>query len=126
MTQKSARPSHRKHYLGPHPIIRHYLERMNFRGIIRDCLGSGLERSLDHAEVLGVLIHNVLVSRGPMYRIQEWAAQIEPEALGLSTSQIGHLNDDVKGHHLLRTYGTANFTHLPLLVPGPFPAFQHF
>lgn len=83
-----------EHHLGPHPLIRYYLERMNFRGIIRGCLGSGLQRSLDHAEVLSVLVHNVLVSRGPMYRIREWAQKIEPEALGLTMAQVDHLNDD--------------------------------
>ena len=83
-----------RHLLGPHPIIRHYLERMNFRGIVRDCLGGGLHRGLDHAEVLSVLVQNILVSRGPMYRIKEWAQNIEPEALGLTAAQVGGLNDD--------------------------------
>ena len=94
MVRKRTRASLQRHYLGPHPIIRHYLERMNFRAIIRDCLGGGLERSLDHAEVLGTLVHNVLVSRGAMYRVREWAQKIEPEALDLSAPQLGHLNDD--------------------------------
>jgi len=83
-----------EHRLGPHPLIRHYLERMNVRGILRGCLGSGLQQSLDHAEVLSVLVHNILVSRGPMYRIREWAQRIEPEALGLTAAQVDHLNDD--------------------------------
>jgi len=83
-----------RHHLGPHPIIRHYLERMNFRGIVRDCLGGGLHRGLDHAEVLSVLVQNILVSRGPMYRIKEWAQNIEPGALGLTAAQRGGLNDD--------------------------------
>jgi len=83
-----------EHRLGPHPVIRHYLERMNLRGILRGCLGSGLQQSLDHAEVLSVLVHNVLVSRGPMYRIREWAQRIEPEALGLTAAQVDRLNDD--------------------------------
>jgi hypothetical protein len=84
----------RGHNLGPHPLIRHYLERMNFRGIVRDCLGGGLRQGLDHAEVLSVLVHNVLVSRGPMYRIREWAKRIEPSALGLTAAQVDGLNDD--------------------------------
>ncbi len=83
-----------RHHLGCHPIIRHYLERMNFRGIVRDCLGGGLRQGLDHAEVLSVLVHNILVSRGPMYRVKQWAQRIEPEALGLSAAQVGGLNDD--------------------------------
>ena len=72
MRQTGDRGSLRRHHLGPHPIIRHYLERMNFRGIVRDCLGGGLRQGLDHAEVLSALIHNILVSRGPMYRVREW------------------------------------------------------
>ena len=91
-TRKGA--SLQRHLLGPHPIIRHYLERMNFRGIVRDCLGGGLHQGLDHAEVLSVLVQNILVSRGPMYRIKEWAQNIEPEALGLTAAQVGRLNDD--------------------------------
>ncbi len=87
-------PSLRTHRLGPHPLIRSYLERMNFRSIIRGYLGAGLHQSLDHAEVLGVLIHNVLVSRGPMYRIRQWAQGIEPESLGLTAAQVTRLNDD--------------------------------
>lgn len=109
----------RRHYLGPHPIIRHYLERMNFRGIIRTHLGGGLRQSLDHAEVLAVLIHNVLVSRGPMYRIRQWAQRIEPEALSLTTSQVGHLNDDriVRSLEALASERGRNvFFHLALRV----------
>lgn len=94
MPKKRSDASLHRHMLGPHPIIRHYLERMNFRGIIRGCLGSGLQQSLDHAEVLAVLVHNILVSRGPMYRIRQWARRIEPEALGLTANQVNHLNDD--------------------------------
>lgn len=94
MRKAGSGASLQRHLLGPHPIIRHYLERMNFRGIVRDCLGGGLRQSLDHAEVLSVLVHNVLVSRGPMYRVKEWAQRIEPEALGLSAAQVGGLNDD--------------------------------
>jgi transposase len=56
--------------------------------------GGGLSRGLDHAEVLGVLVHHVLVSRGPMYRIREWARRIEPEALELTAAQVEQLNDD--------------------------------
>ena len=89
-----AKPSLHRHLLGPHPILRHYLERMNFRGILRGCLGGGLQRGLDHAEVLSVLVHNVLVSRGPMYRIREWALRLEPHALGLEAAQVERLNDD--------------------------------
>jgi len=94
MRKTGSGASLQRHHLGAHPLIRHYLERMNFRGIVRDCLGGGLFQGLDHAEVLSVLVHNVLVSRGPMYRIGEWARTIEPEALGLTAAQAKRINDD--------------------------------
>ena len=94
MRQFAGKPALRKHHLGPHPIIRHYLDRMNLRDIIRGSLGGGLHHSLDHAEVLAVLVHNILVSRGPMYRIKEWAEGIEPDSLGLTVAQVQCLNDD--------------------------------
>ncbi|MCI0353714.1 MAG: IS1634 family transposase, partial [Acidobacteria bacterium] len=94
MRRAGSHASLQRHHLGCHPIIRHYLERMNFRGIVRDCLGGGLHQGLDHAEVLSVLVHNILVSRGPMYRVRQWAQRIEPEALGLSAAQVDGLNDD--------------------------------
>jgi len=94
MRKTSTGATLRHHHLGPHPLIRHYLERMNFPEIIRGCIGTGVAQSLDHAEVLAVLVHNVLVSRGPMYRIQDWAQRIEPNALNLTAAQMPGLNDD--------------------------------
>jgi transposase len=67
---------------------------MGLRGILRDALGSGLHRGLDHAETLSVLLHNVLTSRGALYRVAEWADGVEPSALGVTAAQLARLNDD--------------------------------
>lgn len=67
---------------------------MDLRGILRSTLGSGLLRGMDHAETLSVLVHNVLTSRGALYRVPEWARRIEPSALGLTADQLRCLNDD--------------------------------
>jgi len=83
-----------RHHLGPHPLIAHFLERMKLRGVVRSALGSGLQRGMDHAETLSILVHNVLTSRGALYRVPEWAERIEPSALGLTGAQLKRLNDD--------------------------------
>jgi transposase len=80
--------------MGPHPVLRHFLERMGLRGILRDVLGTGLQRGLDHAETLSILVHNVLTSRGALYRVAQWAGGIDPGALGLTAGQLSRLNDD--------------------------------
>ena len=82
------------HCLGAHPLLRHFLQRMGLRGILRDALGPGLHRGLDHAETLSILLHNVLTSRGALYRVAEWAGGVEPGALGVTPAQLSRLNDD--------------------------------
>lgn len=82
------------HLLGPHPLIAYFLQRMNLEAILRGALGSARQGILDHARTLCVLVHNMLVSPAPLYRIAEWAAPWEPHVLGLTPTQKGALNDD--------------------------------
>jgi len=85
---------HRTHHLGPHPIISHFLERLMLEGILRGCVGSARQGLLDHARTLAVLVHNLLVSPGPLYRIATWLAPVEPAVLGLTPAQAAAINDD--------------------------------
>ena len=82
------------HTIGPHPIIRHFLARMAFQKIVGDCLGSERHTLLSHEEALSILIQNIILSPAPLYRIAEWAAPVEPEALGITQRQKDALNDD--------------------------------
>ena len=84
----------RIHTIGPQPILQHFLERMGFFRIVRSCLGTPREGLLDHAQTLSTFARNILLSPAPLYRIAEWAAPIDAEALGLSATQKESLNDD--------------------------------
>lgn len=84
----------RAHVLGPHPLIAHFLDLTQFEAIARGCLGAARPGVLDHARTLCVLVHNILVSPAPLYRIAEWAAPLDPGALGLTPAQKHALNDD--------------------------------
>lgn len=84
----------RVHLVGPHPILWHFLGRMNFSRIVRSCLGTPREGIVDHAQTLALLVQNILLSPAPLYRIAEWAAPIDPAALDLSTREKAALNDD--------------------------------
>jgi transposase len=68
--------------------------------IVRSCLGSRQESVLDHAQTLVCLLHNILVSPGPLYRIAEWATPLSPRALNLSATEKAALNDDRVGRLL--------------------------
>ncbi len=85
---------HRIHLVGAHPILLHFMNRMDFFRIVRSCFAGPHERLLDHAQSLSILIQNIILSPGPLYRIAEWAAPVEPAALGLSATDIKAINDD--------------------------------
>jgi len=80
--------------LGPHPIIRHFIERLNLHAIVRSAVGSGREPVIDHGEALAALVHNVLESPAPLYRIAAWAEPVAPQAFAFTPDQKASLNDD--------------------------------
>ena len=86
--------SHRAHLIGPHPVLNHFLGRMDFSRIVCACLGTRYKGILDHAQTLSVFIQNIILSPAPLYRIAEWAHPIDPTALELSASEKRSLNDD--------------------------------
>lgn len=84
----------RVHRIGAHPIVRHFLDRMNVSGILRGCLGGARQGHIDHATAVDVLLHNYVLSPGPLYRVADWVAPIEASVFGLSEAQKSVVNDD--------------------------------
>ena len=82
------------HHLGPHPIVAHFLQRLNLASIVNQTVGSGRESCLEHGATLAALVHNVLDSPAPLYRIAQWAEPVAPQALSLTPEQKRSLNDD--------------------------------
>jgi len=81
------------HHIGALPIIRRFLDRMAFSRIVGSCLGTG-RQTPNHAQTLGLLVQNILLSPSPLYRIAEWAAPFSAAALGLSPAEKASINDD--------------------------------
>ena len=88
------------HRLGPHPIIEHFLDQVEVARILDKHIHSNREGDLSHGRAICVLIHNVLVSRDPLYRLTEWAEPIDPQALGLTPEEKLTINDDRMGRAL--------------------------
>ncbi|MBI4801062.1 MAG: DUF4277 domain-containing protein [Elusimicrobia bacterium] len=85
---------HITHHPGPHPILAHFLQRLNLQDILRSFVGTGREWTIEHGEALAALVHNILDSPAPLYRIAEWAGPIESGAFGFTQEQKRCLNDD--------------------------------
>lgn len=86
--------THITHLLGPHPVVAHFLSRLKLQELVRSFVGTGRIRAIEHGEALAALVHNILESPAPLYRIAEWAAPIEPAAFGFTPEQKLGLNDD--------------------------------
>ena len=84
----------RVHRLGAHPVVHYFLERMNVAAVLYGCLRGARRGQLDHAQALEVLVHNYVLSPGPLYRIAEWVAPSEAAAFGLSEAEKSAINDD--------------------------------
>lgn len=91
---ESGLATHVTHLLGPHPIIAHFLQRLKLQEVVRSFVGTGRVRAIDQGEALAALVHNILDSPAPLYRIAEWADPIEPAAFGFTPEQKRSLNDD--------------------------------
>jgi transposase len=88
------------HRLGPHPIIQHFLEHLAVARILDKHIHSNRDGVLSHGTAITVLVHNVLLSRDPLYRLAEWIEGIEPRALGLNAEEKLAINDDRMGRAL--------------------------
>jgi transposase len=88
------------HRLGPHPIIQHFLEQLAVARILDKHIHSARDSVVSHGTTIAFLVHNVLLSRDPLYRLTEWCEGIEPKALGLSSEEKLALNDDRVGRAL--------------------------
>jgi transposase len=82
------------HRLGAHPLVEHFLQRLDVARILDKHIHSNRDGTLSHGRAICVLVHNVLVARDPLYRLREWMEPIEPRALGLTEKQKLAINDD--------------------------------
>lgn len=88
------------HRLGPHPIIQHFLDQLGVARILDKHIHSSRDGILSHGSAIAVLVHNVLLSRDPLYRLGEWLEGIEPQTLGINAEQKSAINDDRMGRAL--------------------------
>lgn len=93
------------HTLGAMPIINHTLKRMRLRELLQRHLPPDDERVIiPTADVVLLLVRNLLVSREPLYGVTEWAADHAPWLFGFTEQSLEHLQDDRVGRGLDRLF----------------------
>ena len=91
--------------LGALPIVNHYLHRLRLLETLARFLPS-TEAALAHSQVLGILLRNIILDRGPVYGMEEWTLPYAPHLLGLAPSERTLLNDDRGGRALDALFDT--------------------
>jgi transposase len=99
--------------VGALPLINHILDKMRLEEFLTERLPPDDPRAeLPTAQVLLVMVRNVLLSRQPIYGVGEWAARFAPDLFNLWENELALLGDDRLGRNLVR--GHAGLT--PLLI----------
>lgn len=88
-------------YLGGHPVIRPFLERLGVRRFLEETLGRPDPRiKLPPVESAMLLVRNFTLSRYPLYGVSEWTRRFDSEQLELQADQVRLINDDRLGRTL--------------------------
>lgn len=91
--------------IGALPIVNWFLARMGVAGLLDDAVpGDDARLRLARADVIGVVLRNIMVSHRPLYAIREWAEPFDATLLGLRSGDIAALNDDRVGRTLDRLF----------------------
>jgi transposase len=102
--------------IGALPIINQLLDRIELQRFLDQHLPpDGRRMAVPTSRCLLLLLRNILLSREPIYGLGEWAERFAPELLGLSKTDLEHLNDDRVGRSLDRLF-QANVPELLLAV----------
>jgi transposase len=80
--------------VGAHPIIAHYIEKLNVADIFRSCVPSDTRLVVSVADCVKVLIHNILTQHMALYKLPEWLEVIDLACLRLNALGCMQFNDD--------------------------------
>ncbi len=87
--------------IGSLPLVNHFIGRIGIDDILEQHLDTTVnDRKVKPAQIIGVLLRNIILDRTAMYDIQDWAHRYRPDLLGLDTGQLTSLNDDRIGRDL--------------------------
>lgn len=105
--------------IGALPIVNWFLARMGVAGLLDDAVPGGDGRlRLAPADVIGLVVRNIMVSHRPLYAFREWAGPFDAALLGLRSGDISALNDDRVGRTLDRLFDADRATLITKTVLG--------
>lgn len=87
--------------LGGLPIVNAVLDRLGLPALLAAALSAEDARvKLAPAVAIRLVVTNLVLGREPLYGLGEWVARYDPTLLGLTSEEVGVLNDDRVGRAL--------------------------
>lgn len=83
-----------KAFIGAHPLIAHYIEKLNIPDIFRTHVPSDKRLVVSVSDCVQVLIHNILTQHMALYKLPEWLQKVDLSALKVGAESGGQFNDD--------------------------------
>ena len=106
-------------YMGGHPLIQPFLERLRLREHLEEALGPPDRRfKLNPVDSALLLIRNFILSRHPLYGVPEWARQFDPAQLEIDDGKLQLVNDDRLGRVLDRLFELDLKTLMTRMIVG--------
>jgi hypothetical protein len=103
--------------IGGLPIIDAVTDRLGLAGLLEQALPAVDGRvKLAPAAAIALVVTNLVVGREPLYGLGEWAARFDPGLLGLTSDQVGLLNDDRVGRALEKLFDADRASLLTAVV----------
>lgn len=103
--------------IGALPVVNRFLDQLGLSQLFEKHVPSDVRAKLPHAQVLGVLVRNLVLARVPLYGLREWADGWIPRLLGLgSEEELALLNDDRVGRSLDALFDADRVAFLTELV----------
>jgi len=103
--------------LGGLPIVNHMLDRLGLSALLAGALPNDDARlKMAPAVAIRLVVTNLVLGREPLYGLGEWPARHDPALLGLSSDDLGVLNDDRVGRALEALFDADRASLLTMVV----------
>src|SRR5665648_702434 len=103
--------------LGGLPIVNQVLDRLGLPALLAGALPDDDARlKMAPAVAIRLVVTNLVLGREPLYGLGEWAGRYDPALLGLSSDDLGVLNDDRVGRALEALFDADRASLLTMVV----------
>lgn len=114
----------RRFHVGGLPLIEHLLRRLGLREILAEFLPPSGRDRISAADVLILLIVNLILAKDPLYELAQWVEGLDLRALGYRQRPAVRLTDDRFARALDRLYAADRSSLLTRLVVTAIQAFE--